>query len=175
MKLSEIVSALNELKATVSAFIGDKAKATSDAVSAFATKLSTLESGIVAELSQKTADLLTAQASISTLTAANTKLSAEATTINESLSAALASLKIEIQADASSADKISALADGVSKTLAKLNVDASKIPASNADAGTGGTDIVAQLNEISDPVKRSQFYRANAKAIKARMVKTVNK
>jgi len=128
MKLSEIVSALNELKATVSAFIGDKAKATSDAVSAFATKLSTLESGIVAELSQKTADLLTAQASISTLTAANTKLSAEATTINESLSAALASLKIEIQADASSADKISALADGVSKTLAKLNVPAESVP-----------------------------------------------
>lgn len=137
MKLSEIVAGLNELKATVAGFIGDKAKATTEALSAFSAKISTLETGAVTELGQKTADLLTAQATIGTLTAGLEKAQNEVNAIGLALKSACSAFKLDIKEGATSADMVSALQGSVTSTLAKINVPISTIPAP-APAANGG-------------------------------------
>lgn len=54
------------------------------------------------------------------------------------------------------------------ETLAALGVDPKSIPAPSAAGSTVTANaLVAQLNAITDPVKRTQFFRANKQAIYA--------
>lgn len=73
-------------------------------------------------LTQSAADLSSAKLSI-------TSLSSVIAANDTNLNAAVAALKLEVKADASSADKITALQTSVSNTLAKLAVSPSTIPA----------------------------------------------
>jgi small-conductance mechanosensitive channel len=114
---------------------------------------------ISAELTQSRADLATVRATVETL-------SAEAKVINETIGAALNALKLEPKADATSAEKITMLADSVSATLAKLAVSPAVIPGSKADAGVQ-SNVITQLESEKDPVKRAKLFKANFKSIAA--------
>ena len=129
MKLSEIVASLKELKETVSGFISDKTKATTDALAGFSAKLTALETGAVAEVTQKTSDLATAQTTIGSLTGNLEKAQGEVNAIGGALKAACSAMKLEIKDGATSLEMISAMQSGVTGTLAKLQVHAADIPA----------------------------------------------
>lgn len=128
MKLSEISATLTDLKATVSAWVKDKASATEAAIAGFSAKLTTLESGAVAELTQTQADLQTAKQTISTLEPAKVAIEKDLGAITAALDTACAAVKVEV-AGKSPVEKITALQTSVSDTLAKLQVPADKIPA----------------------------------------------
>jgi septal ring factor EnvC (AmiA/AmiB activator) len=141
MKLSEIVASVNELKKTVADFIGDKAKATTEALNTFSAKLNSLEIGTVAELTQKTADLATAQQTIATLQKNLETAQTEVNSLGGALQTACAELKLELKENAGSAEMITALKDGVATTLAKLSVPPQNIPAAKPSAqNAGGSD-----------------------------------
>lgn len=119
-----------------------------------------------AQLTQAQADLATAKQTIASLESKANTVSAEAKAVNDAISAALSSLKLETKADATSAEKISAIADSVSATLAKLAVDPSKLPNNKAEASkaaTTATDeakLLEQFMAITDPVKRVEFIKS---------------
>lgn len=166
MKLSEIIASVKELKETVASFIGDKAKATTEALTGFSSKLTALETGAVAELGQKTADLLTAQQTIGTLTTNLEKAQAEVNTLGGSLKTACTALKLEVKADATSGEMITALQAGVSSTLAKLNVDPAKVPAGKAAITPGSPEATkktrAEFSALS-PVARMNFIKGGGR------------
>lgn len=110
-------------------------------------------------LKQAAKDLQAAQDS-------NSLLSAESSAIANQISASLTALKIETKADATSAEKIQAITDGVSATLAKLAVDSAKLPGTSAD-NAGNSSVISQLEAEKDPVKRAKLFKANSKAIAA--------
>ncbi len=81
------------------------------------------------QLSQANSDLAESRKNVSTLTANLEKSQGEVNAIGGALNAACTSLNLEIKDGATSAEMISALKNGVSGTLAKLNVEPGKIPA----------------------------------------------
>ncbi len=129
MKLSELVATVTELKNTLASFIGDKTKATSEALTAFSGKLTALETSAAAELNQKTADLTTAQASITSITSERDNAQNALTAIGTQLKTACTALSLEVKEGATSTDMVSSLQTAVTATLAKLQVDPSKVPA----------------------------------------------
>ncbi len=146
MKLSEIVAEITNLKTIVAGWVTDKTKATADAISGFQSKLSSLETGAASELSQKSADLVTAQQTIETI-------SADKAAIISALDAACAAVKIEGGDAAKLAAmtpqaKIASLQTSVSDTMAKLNVPASAIPAGKPAATV--TPIAAKKYASAD-------------------------
>lgn len=148
MKLSEFAAELKSLKETISGFISDKTKATSEALSAFSAKLTAFESGTVAELSQKTSDLTTAQQTIGTTQASLDKSIGEVSAVNAQLKAACTALSLEVKDGATSAEMIAAMQGAVTNTLAKLQVDANKVPAGTATkAGESNTKGKLSLDE----------------------------
>lgn len=165
MKLSEIVASLAELKTTVASFLSDKAKATTEALTSFASKLSALETGAVAELTQSQADLATAKQSLASLEEQVKTLSAVESGIKTNLDSAVAALKLDIAPTASHAEKITALQDSVSTTLAKLNVPQDKIPAGKPAAGSAssGKTMTRVQFEALHPEARNEFFRTGGK------------
>lgn len=165
MKLSEIVASVNELKKTVADFIGDKAKATTEALNTFSSKLNTLEIGAVAELTQKTADLATAQQTIATLQKNLETAQTEVNSLGGALKTACAELKLELQENAGSAEMITALKDGVATTLAKLSVPPQNIPAAKPAAQNAGEQkaLTREQFEALDFSARNQFFRNGGK------------
>lgn len=165
MKLSEIVTSLNELKQTVASWVTDKTKATAEAIGLFQSKLSTLESGAVSELTQATSDLATAKLTI-------TNLQTEKASLETALTAACAAVKIEdgnvekITAMAPAA-KITALQTTVSNTLAKLNVDPAKIPNPSAQTNPGSDAKTMKRAEFftHSPKAQAEFVRAGGRVI----------
>jgi hypothetical protein len=165
MKLSEIVASLTELKQTVASFIGDKAKATGEALTAFSLKLSTLETGAVAELTQKSADLITAQQTIGTLTGQLEKAQGEVNTLGGSLKSACTDLNLNVGEAATSAEMVTALKDGVSATLAKMNVNPKNIPAAKATTTQSGDEAKKSRADFAamSPAQQLAFCKAGGK------------
>lgn len=128
MKLSEIVASLAELKQTLASFVGDKAKATTEAVSGFSASLATLETGAVTALNQANTDLATAKTTIGTATATADKAVSDLSTTGAALQAACKALSLEVKEGSTHAEMISAMQGAVTATLSKLQVDASKVP-----------------------------------------------
>lgn len=167
MKLSEIVAEIKSLKETITSFIGDKTKATSEALGGFSAKLTNLESGAIAELSAKTGDLATAQERSVSLTTQLEKAQSEVNTLGGLLKSACAAMKLDIKEGASSADMISAMQGGVASTLAKLNVPNGAVPAGKP-AGQGGssntgTKMGRKDFEALTPDAKNQFFRSGGK------------
>jgi len=153
MKLSEIVASLTELKNTVAGFISDKTKATAESLSAFSTKLTQLETGAVASLSAAQTDLATAKTNLET---ANTQLAAskaETAAIVTSLKAACKTLSLTVKDDATAADMITAITAGVTSTLARVQVDAAKIPAGVPTTAAG---TAAKKKSLDEEIKERQ-------------------
>ena len=129
---------------------------------------------ISARTVQMESDLTTARASIVSLTTSletaqqqvNT-LSGTVAAVTSDLDAALAAFKLDVKADASARDKIGALRGAAVTVLARQGIDASALPATAAGLGGGKSDIIAQLQAISDPVARARFYQTNAAHIPA--------
>jgi len=164
MKLSEIVASLTELKTTVAAFISDKTRATAEALTNFSTKLSALETGAVTELTQVQADLATAKQTIGTLEKQVESFSAVESGIKTKLDEATTALKLTIAPAATHAEKITALQDAVSTTLAKLNVDPKSIPAGKPGA-TGKESKTISRAEFGklNPAAQSEFCKTGGK------------
>ncbi len=139
MKLSEIVAELKNLKATVAKWGTDAATATADAIKDFSAKLANFETATVAELTQALADLGIANGkvtdltkSVGELTTANGNFKTAADASLAALDKALGEFKIEFKAETTPLEKISLLQNGVSSTLAKMNIKQSDIPAPKA-------------------------------------------
>ena len=118
-------------------------------------------------------DLTTALASVeklgeqvAQLTTNNATLSATATGVTTQLDAACSALKLELKADATVAEKITALQTAVSASLSKLAVDPSSIPAGKATGGNLAADAktltMTQFNAIS-PAERMAFLKGGGK------------
>lgn len=155
MKLSEIVAKLTGLEARVSA---------ADKIELEAVKAQV--DGQIAKLTGELESVKLEKASAETkLTASETKLtelSATVAGLDTTLNGAIAALKIEHKADASAAEKISAL-----ETFAKVagekasGVDASKIPAAGVKP-EGKSITRAELKTMS-PADLSAHFRAGGK------------
>lgn len=167
MKLSEIVASIAELKQTLASFVGDKAKATTEAISGFTSSLAALESGAVAALGQAGTELATAKTTIGTLTANLEKAQGEVNATGGALKSACSALKLDIKEGATSADMVAALQGGVSATLAKLNIDASKIPGAKASTAPGG-DVKTKTREqyqAMNPREVQAFFQAGGRLV----------
>lgn len=126
MKLSDIVAELKSLKDSFAGFVGDK---TTAAFTGLQSKVSAIEASVSNELATATTALTEAKTTITNANAATERAQGEVNALGGQLRAACLSLKLDIKDGATSAEMITALSNGVSATLAKLNVDASGIPA----------------------------------------------
>lgn len=147
MKLSEFAAELKALKETIANFIKDKASATDTALSAFSSKLTALENGATQELANKTGELVTANEKLTSIARQLETAQGEISTINSALKSACAALKLEVKDGATAAEMISAVQNGVTSTLAKLQVDSSKVPAGTPTTGAGTAAKKLSLDE----------------------------
>ncbi len=167
MKLSEIVAELKALKDTVAGFIGDKAKATAEALTNFQTSLAALEATVTGQLTQLAADLATARQTIGTEQTKLEKAQNEANSFGGTLAAvttqlneAVTALKLDVPADAPPSDKIKAILGAVNAGLAKTGVDITTLPAAPAQTRAGKPgDAVPDFSAIRDPAKRTLAFR----------------
>jgi hypothetical protein len=165
MKLSEIVAELKSLKDTVASFIGDKTKATAEALTSFSSKLSTLETGMAAELASKTGDLAVANEKVIALSGQLEKAQGEVNALGGSLKTACTELNLSVKEGATSGEMITSLKDGVSSTLAKLNVDSKEIPKgkpATSQQVEGKTKTRAEFAQMN-PLDQSNFCKAGGK------------
>lgn len=138
-------------------------------------EVTALKTAVDETMAQLSADLATAKASISDLTSQLTAkageiatLTAAASTITTSLDAACSALKLELKADASAADKITALQTAVSTNLAKLGVDAKAIPAAKATSGNLAADnktLTMDQFRAASPGDKMTFLKAGGKIV----------
>lgn len=160
MKLSEIVASLAEMKATLAGWVTNKEKATTEAISAFQSKLTGVETGAASELQTANASLTAAQSS---LTAEQGRFTA----LVASIDSAVAALAItSIKADATPLEKVTAMQTAVSTTLAKLNVDPKAVPAPAAQQGAAAADVKTKSRKDFDamnPKAKAEFMRAGGK------------
>jgi hypothetical protein len=155
-----ILAEFKALKEKVAGFLADQTKATLANITDLSYKLSLLESGALAQLES-------AQASVQDLTAMLTQETAnlsaatdQITSIKTALTAAASALKLDLKADATPVETITALQGAVTTTLARLNISAHDIPApkpqdNNRPAG-GKTLSLAEFNALT-PQHRMAF------------------
>lgn len=117
------------------------------------------------QLTQANADLVTAKASVKSLT---TQLESAQTDLNGlggSLKAACGDLKLSVKDGATNADMITALQNGVSSTLAKLNVKQEDIPggkATTSQQSDTNKKTLAEFKALSHEA-RNEFFRKGGK------------
>ena len=119
MTLKEIVSKLTDLESGFKSLFS--AKDENAEVVALRDSLVAIQSTVSGQLTE----LSTLNASLKTEVET---LSTAASATSNALTEALVALNIEATAEATSVEKITALSNGVSATIAKLNVKASEIP-----------------------------------------------
>jgi chromosome segregation ATPase len=122
MKISDIVAKLTGLESRLNA--------------AAVAELQELKASVTGQLTQLTADLETARASIESLGAEKAKLTNDLSAATDSsknlhtaLQSACAALKLDVAAEADAPALIARLQGAVTETLAKLNVAPEQIPA----------------------------------------------
>lgn len=152
MTLKEIVSKLTELESGFKSLFS--AKEDNAEVVALGKSLEAIQATVAGQLTE----LSSVNES---LKQENLTLSASATAINESLNNAIAALKLETNADATAAEKIEALQNGVSTTVAKLSVKATDIPVAGVKPeATSENTFVTKFNAITDPAERVKFIKS---------------
>jgi hypothetical protein len=125
MTLKEIVSKLTDLESGFKSLFS--AKDENAEVVALRDSLAAIQSTVSGQLTE----LSTLNASLKTEVET---LSTAASATSNALTEALVALNIEATAEATSVEKITALSNGVSATIAKLNVKASEIPVAGVKA-----------------------------------------
>lgn len=163
--LNELKDIWTKLGDTINALTAKPQAAELDAVKASLVELGGKVSG---ELTQLAADLATAQASIASLGAdkaaletKNTELSAVASGLDAKLTEAVSALKITSQADATPADKITALQTFAALAAQSVGVPADKIPAGSTKL-EAKTLTVSEFNKLSHS-ERSAFFKGGNK------------
>ena len=140
-------------------------------------ELSDFKAAITAQVNQLQSDLVTAQASVTDLTAklaaSTTDLSAATgslTEIKSSITAAVAALKLDLKADASPVEAVNAMQSAVSSTLAKLSVQPGAIPAAkpgdNGQAGNMKTMSFKDFSALAPAQKMAFMKEVNLRAAK---------
>ena len=151
----------------VDALSADKTTATDSALTALASEISTLKTSTISLLEKAETDL-TAEKEVSKAAIANTaKAQGDVAGIMAALKSACESMKLAIKENATAADMILAMSDGVSTTLAKLNIKAETIP-----TGKQITTVAPDANtktrkdfEAMNPAARMDFMRQGGKVV----------
>lgn len=177
MKLSEILAELKTLKETLASFVGDKAKATAEALSTLTGKLTALETGAAAALAKSEADRETAEkktremeGQLETAQKETTRLGALLKETGEKLDAFLASVKTTVKEGATLPEKAALATKALTTVLAAQGIKAENLPAAEPnDSGKTAKSLSEQAAEITDPVKRAKFIAANQEKLDEEM------
>ena len=159
MKLTEISAAITELKATVSGWVTNKEKATTEAIAAFQAKLTAVETGAAAELAIAQSELASARTALEAEQARMAPITAV-------LDGAVTALKLDVPLNSVPTAKIAALQAAVATTLAKLNVQPGTVPAPAAQQGAAAGDVKvkARAEFLKMPARaQMEFMRAGGK------------
>lgn len=138
-------------------------------------ELANFKAEVTAQVNTLQAELLAEQGKSaelnSKLTQAQTDFTAASSQIGDiknSLTEAVAALKLDLKADATPVETISALQGSVATTLAKLNVPAANIPASKpTDTGNTGVKTMTRLEFEALPHEaRGAFFKSGGRLSK---------
>ena len=148
MKLSELISAVKDLQGKVAALLTSKAQASEDQLQKFSSALAQIQAETVPQMESATANIAKLEAQIKTSGEEITRLKADLAAANEKAT----------KAEASAGVKAAEIAAG-------QGVPAIKEP--KADGGSSdGADLKAELDKITDPTMRTQFYRKHKAALR---------
>lgn len=159
MTLASLKADLAELKATVASWVGDKAKATVDAIAAFQAKLTTLETGTVAELTQTTANLTTAQGVVSSFT---TALMAACTAAKIELKAGMTPPEMLASLISNNAAAVVALETAKTDLTGKLSVATTEAAAKQTLIDAANGKLVAFLTNLKQAPAAGATLEQNA-------------
>lgn len=129
MTIKEIVASIMALGKKVDVLAADKTTATDSALSALAGEISTLKTSTVSLLETAQTDLATAKEANKIAVSNAEKEKGEKDGILSALKASCETLKLEVKEGATATDMISQMQGAVTATLAKLQVDATRVPA----------------------------------------------
>ena len=162
-----ILAEFKSLKDKVSVFLSDQSKATTASIADLSSRLSLLESGAVAKIESLEGTISALNVK---LTSAETNLSAatgQLTETRNSLTAAATALKLDLKADTSPQEAITAIQGAVTTTLAKLNVPANQIPLPPAKTQPGAdskTKTLADFQALS-PKAKMEFMKSGGQIV----------
>ncbi len=162
MKISEIVQKLLGIEQRLDAADKTKATLTTETLASLQSDFAATKKDVEGKLTQSLSDLETAQASIRTLTT-------EQANLVQNIVAACVAVKVEGGDEAkikalTPAAQISALQTAVSGTLAKLNVDATKVPAAAAtQTANAGVKMARAEFEALSPKAQTAFFANGGK------------
>ena len=164
MKLSEIAAKVLGLEARAQSA---DASLRAD-VTAFRTLIDGEMQSLTASLAQANSDLVAAKKANTELQDTFNVSASQIKSITAALDSSAANLKLDIKADASPADKISALENSVASTLAKLNVKPGTIPAgqpSTAAVTAPGKQITMTAFRALNDLEKMNYIKSGGRIV----------
>ena len=155
-----ILAAFNSLKEKLDGFMAKAESATTAAIAAFSAELIQLKAGALTELETANASVSDLTSKLSTATTDLSAATGSLTEIKTALTSAASALKLDLKADASPVETITALQGAVTTTLAKLNVPAGSIPApkpSDTNKPAGGKTMTLKEFSALAPQQKMAF------------------